>query len=74
MKVETDIEKTYSAKAMVNKLLRLAIALEAEETFEIQIAGERVYVPPSATIEIEYERGETEESMEIELKWKRRND
>jgi amphi-Trp domain-containing protein len=59
---------------MVNKLLRLAIALEAEETFEIQIAGERVYVPPSATIEIEYERGETEESMEIELKWKRRND
>jgi len=74
MKTETDIEKTYSAKAMVNKLLRLAIALEAEETFEIQIASERVYVPPSATIEIEYERGETEESMEIELKWKRRND
>ena len=25
-------------------------------TFEILIAGERVYVPPFATVEIEYER------------------
>ena len=74
MKPETDVEKTYSTKATVNKLLRLAAALEAEETFEIQIAGERVYVPPYATVEIEYERGEDEEAIEIELKWKRRQE
>ena len=73
MKPETDVEKTYSTKATVNKLLRLAAALEAEETFEIQIAGERVYVPPYATVEIEYERGEDEEAIEIELKWKRQS-
>jgi amphi-Trp domain-containing protein len=72
MKPEMDVEKTYSTKAMVDKLLRLAAALEAEETFEIQIAGERVYVPPYASVEIEYERGETEETIEIELKWKRK--
>lgn len=74
MKAETEVEKIYSTKATVNKLLRLAAALEAEETFEIQIAGERVYVPPTATVEIEYERGEDEESIEIELTWKRRKD
>jgi amphi-Trp domain-containing protein len=72
MKTETDVEKTYSTKATANKLLRLAAALEAEETFEIQIAGERVSVPPYAAVEIEYERNEDEESIEIELKWKRR--
>jgi hypothetical protein len=42
MNPEIDIEKSYSTKATANKLLRLAAALEAEETFEIQIAGERV--------------------------------
>ena len=65
-----DVEKTYSTKATVNKLLRLAAALEAEETFEIQIAGERVYVPPYAMVEIEYERTDDEA---IELKWKRQS-
>ena len=74
METEMEVEKTYSTKATVNKLLRLAAALEAEETFEIQIAGERVYVPPYATVEIEYERGETEEAIEIELKWKRKKE
>lgn len=74
METEIDVEKSYSTKATVDKLRRLADALEQEKTFEIQIAGERVYVPPYATVEIEYERGEDEESIEIELKWKRRHD
>lgn len=38
-----------------------------------KIAGERVYVPPYTTVEIEYERAE-DEVVEIELKWKRRQD
>ncbi len=71
MKAQVDVEKSYSTKATVEKLKRLAAALENEETFEIQIAGERVYVPPYATVEIEYERAGDEEGIEIELKWKR---
>lgn len=71
MKAQVDVEKSYSTKATVDKLKRLAAAMEAEETFEIQIAGERVYVPPYATVEIEYERTGDEEQIEIELKWKR---
>ena len=43
---EKDLEKSYSNKEVVAKLRRLADALEEEKTFEIQIAGERIYVPP----------------------------
>jgi amphi-Trp domain-containing protein len=72
MTVDKEAEKSYSTKEVVAKLRRLADALEEEKTFEIQIAGERIYVPPYATVEFEYERQGDEEEVEIELKWKRR--
>lgn len=68
---EKDVEKTYSNKEVVAKLRRLADALEEGKTFEIQIAGERIYVPPYAAVEFEYERQGDEEEVEIELRWKR---
>ena len=68
---EKDVEKSYSTKEVVAKLRRLADALEEEKTFEIQIAGERIYIPPYATVEFEYEREGEDEAVEIELKWKR---
>ena len=69
---DREAEKSYSNKEVVAKLRRLADALEEEKTFEIQIAGERIYIPPYATVEFEYERQGDEEEVEIELKWKRR--
>jgi amphi-Trp domain-containing protein len=72
MTEDREAEKSYSTKEVVAKLRRLADALEEEKTFEIQIAGERIYVPPYATVEFEYERQGDEEEVEIELKWKRR--
>ena len=66
-----DVEKSYATKEVVAKLRRLADALEEEKTFEIQIAGERIYIPPYATVEFEYEREGDDEAVEIELKWKR---
>lgn len=71
MEPEIEIERSYAAKETAAKLRRLAEALETEKTFEIQIGGERIYVPPYATIEFEYERGEDYEEIEIELRWKR---
>ena len=72
MSEEIDVEKKYSKHEVVGKLRRLADALEQDKTFEIQIAGERIYVPPFATVEFEYERGEDgTEEMEIEIKWKK---
>ena len=70
MSREREVEKSYSTKEVVAKLRRLADALEEEKTFEIQIAGERIYIPPYATVEFEYERRGDEEEVEIELKWK----
>jgi len=72
MAIEKDVEKSYANKGVAAKLRRLADALEGEKTFEIQIAGERIYVPPYATVEFEYQREGDEEQVEIELTWKRR--
>jgi amphi-Trp domain-containing protein len=71
---EKDVDKSYPNKEVVAKLRRLADALEEGKTFEIQIAGERIYVPPYASVEFEYERHGEEEEVEIELRWKRRRD
>ena len=68
---EKEVEKSYATKEVVAKLRRLADALEAEKTFEIQVAGERIYVPPYAQVEFEYAREGDEEELEIEVKWKR---
>jgi amphi-Trp domain-containing protein len=64
-----DVEKDYPLPDFVSKLRRLADALEAGQRFEIQIAGERVYVPARATFNIEHERGDGEEEVEFQIKW-----
>ena len=71
-KADKEAEKSYSNTEVAAKLRRLAEALEEEKAFEIQIAGERIYIPPHATVEFEYERAGDEEEVEIEIKWKRR--
>lgn len=70
---EKDLEKSYSNKAAVAKLRRLADALEEGKTFVITIAGERISVPPNVTVEFEYKRIGNELDVEIELKWKKRS-
>jgi amphi-Trp domain-containing protein len=72
MATEKDVEKSYPTKEVVAKLRRLADALEEEKSLEIQIAGERIYIPPYATVEFEYQREGEDEEVEIEVKWKRR--
>lgn len=64
-----DIEKDYSTSEFVAKLRRLADALESGDKFEIQVAGERIYVPVSAHFNIEHEREGAEEELEFQLKW-----
>lgn len=64
-----DIERTYTAKQFVSKLRRLADAIENDERFRIQIAGERVFVPPHATISVEHERSGSVEEVEFQIRW-----
>ena len=66
---DRDIEKSYSTSEFVAKLRRLADSLEQDEAFEIQIAGERVYVPVRAEFNIEHEREGKEEEIEFQIKW-----
>ncbi len=68
-KTERDIEKTYPLPEFIAKLRRLADALENGEQFEIQIAGERIYVPVRANYSIEHEREDGEEEIEFQIKW-----
>lgn len=65
-----DVEKTYPISEFVAKLRRLADCLEAGEQFEIQIAGERIYVPVRATYNIEHERGDGAQEIEFQIRWK----
>lgn len=68
-KPDRDIEKTYPTDQFIDKLRRLADALESGEQFEIQIAGERVYVPVRATYNIEHEREDGDHEVEFQIKW-----
>jgi len=69
-KPQRDIEKGYSKPEFVAKLRRLADAIENDSRFDIQIAGERIYVPVHATFTIEHERSGTEEEIEFQIKWR----
>lgn len=65
-----DVERNYPVNEFVAKLRRLADALESGKGFRIEIAGERFHVPKRAEISIEHERGDDEEEVEFQLKWK----
>lgn len=71
---ERDIERIYATAEAVAKLRRLADALEAGSSFRIQIAGERFRVPARAEFSIEHERGDGEEEIEFQLKWRLEED
>ena len=68
-KSDRDIEKDYPLPQFIEKLRRLADALESGQRFEIQIAGERISVPVRATYNIEHEREDGEEEIEFQIKW-----
>jgi amphi-Trp domain-containing protein len=70
-KKNRDIEKTYTTEQFVEKIRRLADCLEKGERFDIQIAGERIYVPKDAIFNIEHEREDGEEEIEFQIKWKK---
>jgi amphi-Trp domain-containing protein len=66
---DRDIEKDYPLPQFIEKLRRLADALEQGQRFEIQIAGERISVPARASYNIEHERGQGEEEIEFQIRW-----
>ena len=68
-KTPRDVERIYATHDLVDKLRRLADALETGKPFRIQVAGERIRVPARAQFSIEHERGDDEEEVEFQFKW-----
>lgn len=68
-KAPRDVERLYTTEQVVAKLRRLADALESEQPFRIQVAGERIRVPARGQFSIEHERGDDEEEIEFQLTW-----
>ena len=64
-----DVEKGYSNAEFASKLRRLADCVESGENFEIQVAGERIYVPDRAVLTIEHEREDGQEELEFQIRW-----
>ncbi|QDV39243.1 amphi-Trp domain-containing protein [Tautonia plasticadhaerens] len=69
-KPERDVAKAYPLSQFADKLRRLAEAVEGGQRFRIQVAGERVSIPPDAMISAEHERGEGGEEVEFQITWK----
>jgi amphi-Trp domain-containing protein len=67
-----DIEKTYPKQQFIDKLRRLADALESDSAFSIQISGERLRIPADSVVNIEHERSGELEEVEFQVKWKRK--
>lgn len=65
-----DLERTYTRKQFVQKLRRLADALERREPFVIAVAGERLRVPVHAEFNVEHEREGGLEEIEFQLRWR----
>ena len=66
-----DVEKEYSHQENIQKLERLLECMKENKPFEIQVAGERIYVPISAVFSVEHEVSGGEEELEFQFKWKR---
>jgi amphi-Trp domain-containing protein len=68
-KKNRDIEKHYTVKQVVAKLRRLADCLEQGKAFNIQVAGERIYIPAGTSFFIEHEREGKFEEVEFQFRW-----
>lgn len=67
---DRDVERDCTKDSFVDTLRRLADALEAGESFRIQVAGKRFTIPADAKLGIEHEAEGGDEEVELQLSWK----
>ena len=65
-----DVEKSYPRARFIEKLRRLADALEQGRPFRIQVAGEPLVVPADASVSVEHEREGGVEELELQVRWR----
>lgn len=64
-----DVERSVNQQQFITTLRRLADALEAGESFRIQVMDKRFTVPADAQLSIEHEVEGTQEELELQLSW-----
>ena len=65
-----DVTKTCSTDQNIQKLERLVEALRKNQAFEIQVAGERLYVPAGTEFSIEHEQEGPVHELEFQFRWR----
>lgn len=65
-----DVTKTYTEGQNIQKLERLIEALREDKAFEIQVAGERLYVPAGTEFSIEHEQEGPIHELEFQFRWR----
>lgn len=66
---ERDVERNCGTADFVKTLRRVADALEAGESFRIQVVNKRFTVRPGAELSIEHEVEDGIEELELQLRW-----
>jgi len=66
---DRDLTKTYSRAQFVDKLRRLADAIETQRAFSIQVAGEKLRIPAGAALNVEHERSGGQQELEFQVIW-----
>lgn len=66
---DRDVEKNVPVSQFVDTLRRLADALEAGESFRVQVQNKRFTVPADAEIVIEHEVDDGDHEFAMELQW-----
>lgn len=67
---DRDVERGCTTDQFVKTLRRVADALEAGESFRIQVASKRFTVRPDAELSVEHEAEDGVEELELQLRWK----
>ena len=66
---DRDVERNCTREQFVTTLRRVADAVEAGETFRIQVVNKRFTVPKEAELSIEHEVEGGAGELEFQLRW-----
>jgi amphi-Trp domain-containing protein len=71
---DRDVERDTTPASFAATLRRIADAVEAGESFRIQVVNKRFTVPANASLSVEHEAEDGEHELELQLKWTAEDD
>jgi amphi-Trp domain-containing protein len=71
---QRDVERIAQRDQFVAILRRVADAVETGQPVRIQVVGKRFTIPADAELSIEHEAGDGEEEVELQLRWRSREE